>query len=140
MGGVRTVRRLVACSTASTAVSESERLRFQTTPAEYATLGLSHTIAPREDGRRTTPSSENFEWWYLDDGTVVAVWFDDNWLYGSHQREVNIELTLPGQKTRRIKRTFDEAGAFRPPARTSRSVPTPSRETSTPTASTSTPM
>ena len=107
---------LVACSTAPTAVSESERLRFQTTPAEYAALGLSHTIVPREDGRRTTPSPENFEWWYfdglLDDGTVVVVWFGDNWLYGSHKRVVNIELTLPGQKTRRIKRTFDEPGAF----------------------------
>ena len=85
---------LVACSTAPTAVSESERFRFQTTPAEYAALGLSHTIVPREDGRRTTPSPENFEWWYfdglLDDGTVVVVWFGDNWLYGSHKRVVNI--------------------------------------------------
>jgi len=107
---------LAACATAPTAVSDAERLRFQTSPAEYTALGLSDTIVPREDGRRTTPSPENFEWWYfdglLDDGTVLVVWFGDNWLYGSHKRAVNIELTLPGQSTRRIRRTFDEPGAF----------------------------
>jgi hypothetical protein len=107
---------LAACSTAPTAVSEGERLHFQTTPADYAALGIGDTIVPREDGRRTTPSPENFEWWYfdglLDDGTVIVVWFGDNWFYGSHQRAVNIELTLPGQTTRRIRRTFDEPGAF----------------------------
>ena len=107
---------LAACSTAPTAVSEGERLHFQTSPAEYAALGLSRTIVPREDGRRTTASPENFEWWYfdglLDDGTVLVIWFGDNWFYGSQRRAVNIELTLPGQKTRRIMRTFDEPGVF----------------------------
>jgi len=107
---------LAACSTAPTAVSGDERLHFQTTPADYAALGIGDTIVPREDGRRTTPSPENFEWWYfdglLDDGTVIVVWFGDNWFYGSHKRAVNIELTLPGQTTRRIRRTFDEPGAF----------------------------
>ncbi len=102
--------------TAQTAVIEGERLRFHTSPAEYAALGLSNSIVPREDGRRTVPSPENFEWWYFDglleDGTVLVVWFGDNWLYGTHKRAISIALTLPGQPTRQIMRTFDEPGIF----------------------------
>ncbi len=98
------------------AVSEGERLRFQTSPAEYAVLGLSDTIVHGEDGRRTIPSPENFEWWYFDglleDGTVLVVWFGDNWLYGTHKRAISIALTLPGHPTRQIMRTFDEPGTF----------------------------
>jgi hypothetical protein len=65
---------------------------------------------------RTPKSSDYFEGWYfdalLDDGTVVVVWFGDNWLYGSHKRAVDIELTPRGKPTRRIMRTFDDPGTF----------------------------
>ena len=40
------------------------------------------------------------------------VWFGDNWLYGSHKRALNIDLTPPGKPTRHIVRTFDDPGAF----------------------------
>ncbi|MDB5874805.1 MAG: hypothetical protein JWQ07_4247 [Ramlibacter sp.] len=107
---------VTACSNAPATVSGDERLHFQASPAHYAALGLTDTIVPREDGRRTVPGPENFEWWYLDglldDGTVIVVWFGDNWFYGSHKRAVNIELTVPGQPTRRVRRTFDEPGSF----------------------------
>lgn len=107
---------LTACSTDPVTVSESEKLHFQTTPADYAALGLNDVIEPREDGRRTVTSHENFEWWYfdalLDDGTVLVVWFGDNWIYGSHKRTVSIELTVPGRETRAIRRSFDEPGSF----------------------------
>ncbi len=48
----------------------------------------------------------------LDDGTVVVVWFGDNWFYGSHKRAVSIQLTPPGKPTRQIMRTFDDPGVF----------------------------
>ena len=55
-------------------------------------------------------------WWYfdglLDDGTVVVVWFGDNWLYGSAKESREYRLTPPGKPTRRVMRTFDDPGAF----------------------------
>jgi hypothetical protein len=48
----------------------------------------------------------------LDDGTVVVVWFGDNWLYGSHKRTVTLELTPPGKPTQRVMRNFDAPGSF----------------------------
>jgi hypothetical protein len=96
--------------------SDDQKLHLATTPADFAALGLSQTIAVREDGRRTPRSTDTFEWWYfdglLDDGSVVVVWFGDNWMYGSHKRAVDIELTSPGKPTRRVMRTFDEPGSF----------------------------
>jgi CrtC N-terminal lipocalin domain len=103
-------------SYAEAASSDDQKLRLATAPADFADLGLGSKIAIREDGRRTTPSADTFEWWYfdglLDDGTVVVVWFGDNWFYGSHKRAVSVELTTPGKPTRRIMRTFDEPGSF----------------------------
>jgi len=103
-----------ACAEA--APSDDQKLHLATRPADFAALGLGPTIAMREDGRRTKSSADTFEWWYfdglLDDGTVVVVWFGDNWMYGSHKRAVDIELTAPGKPTRRVMRTFDEPGAF----------------------------
>jgi len=85
-------------------------------PADYATLGIGQKVAIWEDGRRTPKSADTFEWWYfdglLDDGTVVVVWFGDNWFFGSHDRAVTIELTPPGKPTRRVMRTFEEPGSF----------------------------
>ena len=96
--------------------SDDQKLHLAATEADFSALGIGKEIAVREDGRRTPASASAFEWWYfdglLDDGTVVVVWFGDNWFYGSHKRAVNIELTSPGQPTRRILRTFDEPGAF----------------------------
>jgi hypothetical protein len=97
-------------------MSDDAKLHLAAAPDDFKNLGIGKEIEVREDGRRTPISSDYFEWWYfdglLDDGTVVVVWFGDNWLYGSHKRAVNIELTPPGKLTRRIVRTFDDPGAF----------------------------
>jgi hypothetical protein len=96
--------------------ARATELRLAAEPEDFEALGLGAEIQVREDGRRTPRSSEHFEWWYfdglLDDGTVVVVWFGDNWFYGTHKRAVNIELTEPGKPTRRILRTFDDPGTF----------------------------
>jgi hypothetical protein len=109
----------LAVSLAACAVSppsDDQKLHVAATPADYATLHLGQKIAIWEDGRRTPSSADTFEWWYfdglLDDGTVVVVWFGDNWFYGSHNRAVTMELTPPGKPTRRVMRTFDEPGSF----------------------------
>jgi hypothetical protein len=101
---------------AEAASSDDQKLHLATTPADFAALDLGQAVAVREDGRRTYRSADSFEWWYfdglLDDGTVVVVWFGDNWMYGSHKRAVDIELTAPGKPTRRVMRTFDAPGSF----------------------------
>jgi hypothetical protein len=106
----------MACSACTAPVSGNARLHLAAAPEDFKALGLGNTIEVREDGRRTPRSSKYFEWWYfdalLDDGTVVVVWFGDNWLYGTHTRAVDIELTPPGKPTRRIMRTFDAPGTF----------------------------
>jgi hypothetical protein len=93
-----------------------EPLHFRDTPADYAQLGLADAVAVREDGRRTRPGSDDYEWWYLDgvtsDGTVVVVVFSDNWLPGGHRRKVSIEITPPSRPTRRADFTTDDAGTF----------------------------
>ena len=98
------------------APSDDQRLHLATAPADFSALGIGPDIRVGEDGRRTLASAETFEWWYfdglLDDGSVVVVWFGDNWFYGSHKRAVSIEFTPPGKPTRRIMRTFDEPGTF----------------------------
>ncbi|MEP6966493.1 MAG: hypothetical protein ABI906_00285 [Pseudomonadota bacterium] len=105
---------LTACAEAAS--SDDQKLHLAATPADFAALGVSHEIAIREDGRRTSRSADTFEWWYfdglLDDGTVLVVWFGDNWFYGSHKRAVDIELTPPGKPTRRVMRTFEGPGSF----------------------------
>lgn len=104
------------CVSPSKARAEGQALHLAAAPEDFAHFGVGKEIRVREDGRRTPQSSDYFEWWYfdglLDDGTVVVVWFGDNWLYGSHKRAVDIELTPPGKATRRIMRTFDEPGTF----------------------------
>jgi hypothetical protein len=103
-------------SCAVTPSSEDQKLHVAATPADFAALGIGQKVAIWEDGRRTPKSANTFEWWYfdglLDDGTVVVVWFGDNWFYGSHNRAVTLELTPPGKPTRRVMRTFEEAGSF----------------------------
>jgi hypothetical protein len=108
---------LAAASSAVAApISDDAKLHLAATPEDFKALGLGKEIEVREDGRRTPKSAEYFEWWYfdglLDDGTVVVIWFGDNWFYGSHKRAVNIQLTPPGKPTNRIMRTFDDPGAF----------------------------
>jgi hypothetical protein len=106
----------LACASCATPISNDAKLHLAANPEDFRALGIGKQIEVREDGRRTPKSADNFEWWYfdglLDDGTVVVVWFGDNWLYGSHKRAVDIELTPPGKPTRRIMRTFDEPGSF----------------------------
>jgi len=100
----------------SVALSDDAKLHLLAAPADFSSLGLGKQVEVREDGRRTPSSSQYFEWWYfdalLDDGTVVVVWLGDNWLYGTHKRAVDIELTSPGKPTRRIMRSFNERGSF----------------------------
>jgi hypothetical protein len=95
---------------------DDEKLRLAAAPADFAALGLGREIAIREDGRRTPRTADTFEWWYfdglLDDGTVVVVWFGDNWFYGSHKRAVAVEVTPPGEPTRHVLRTFEAPGSF----------------------------
>jgi hypothetical protein len=106
----------LACNSCAAPISGDAKLHLAAAPEDFRALGIGNKIEVREDGRRTPRSSDDFEWWYfdglLDDGTVLVVWFGDNWLYGSHKRAVNIELTPPGKPTRRIMRTFDDPGAF----------------------------
>jgi hypothetical protein len=91
-------------------------LHFRDTPADYADLHLTQTVAVKEDGRRTQPGTDEYEWWYLDgvtkDGTVVVVVFSDNWLPGGHTRNVMIEVTPPGQPTKQSTFTTHEPGTF----------------------------
>jgi hypothetical protein len=106
----------LTCTACTTSASNVAKLHLATSPEDFKTLGIGKDIAVREDGRRTPQSPEYFEWWYfdglLDDGTVMVVWFGDNWFYGTHKRTVSIEFTAPGKATRRIMRTFDTPGAF----------------------------
>jgi hypothetical protein len=116
MGGAVWAMAVGFASFAGAASFGDQNLHLATTPADFAALGIGQQIAVREDGRRTPRSPDTFEWWYfdglLDDGTVLVVWFGDNWLYGSHKRAVSIELTPPGKPTRRVMRTFEEPGSF----------------------------
>jgi len=106
----------VACSSYAAPISNDAKLHLAAAPEDFKALGIGKEIEVREDGRRTPQSSDYFEWWYFDglfdDGTVFVVWFGDNWLYGSHKRALNIDLTPPGKPTRHIVRTFDDPGAF----------------------------
>ena len=116
LAGVALGALVMACSAHAAPISNDATLHLAAAPEDFKVLGIGKEIEVREDGRRTPKSSEYFEWWYfdglLDDGTVVVVWFGDNWLYGSQKRAVNIELTPPGKPTRRVMRTFDDPGAF----------------------------
>jgi len=105
---------LASCAVAPS--SDHQKLHVAAAPADFAAHGIGENIAIWEDGRRTPKSADTFEWWYfdglLDDGTVVVVWFGDNWFYGSHDRAVTVELTTPSNPTRRVMRNFKERGSF----------------------------
>jgi hypothetical protein len=93
-----------------------DALHIRDTPADYLQLGLTETVVPREDGRRTRAGSDDYEWWYLDgvakDGTLIVAVFSDNWLPGKHRRGVSIDVTPPGQPTRKARFVTDQAGSF----------------------------
>ncbi|MFM2421450.1 MAG: hypothetical protein RL385_6173 [Pseudomonadota bacterium] len=101
---------LAACA------EKREPYHFLDTPADHQRLGLTDTVEVKEDGRHTTPGSDEYEWWYLDgvaeDGTVVVVVFSDNWLPGTHARQVWIDVTPPGQPTKQTKFLTHDAGDF----------------------------
>jgi hypothetical protein len=105
-----------ACGSCTAPISNDAKLHLAAALEDFKALGIGKEIEVREDGRRTPQSSDYFEWWYFDglfdDGSVFVVWFGDNWLYGSHKRALNIDLTPPGKPTRHIVRTFDDPGAF----------------------------
>src|SRR5882672_7312251 len=106
----------LTCGACAAPPSGAAQLHIAAAPEDFKALGLGKEIEVREDGRRTPQSSQYFEWWYfdglLDDGTVVVVWFGDNWFYGSLKRAVSIELTPQGKPTRRVMRTFKAPGSF----------------------------
>src|SRR5882672_11705275 len=106
----------LTCGACAAPPSGAAQLHIAAAPEDFKALGLGKEIEVREDGRRTPQSSDYVEGWYFDglfdDGTVFVVWFGDNWLYGSHKRALNIDLTPPGKPTRHIVRTFDDPGAF----------------------------
>ena len=106
----------VAFGSCEAPASNDAKLHPAAAPEDFKAPGVGKEIEVREDGRSTPKSSDYFEWWYFDglfdDGTVFVVWFGDNWLYGSHKRALNIDLTPPGKPTRHIVRTFDDPGAF----------------------------
>ncbi len=83
---------------------------------DFAALKLTDTVLPHEDGRRIDSGEKNYEWWYLDavaaDGTVVVIVFGDNWPVGGQVRDVTIEVTPPGQPTRKGRFKTSDAGAF----------------------------
>src|SRR5258708_15153986 len=95
---VGAIRRGLASSAVAPS-SDDQKLNVAATPVDFAALGLGQKVAIWEDGRRTPKSADTFEWWYfdglLDDGTVVVVWFGDNWFYGSHNRAVTIYRAPP---------------------------------------------
>src|SRR5260370_25361458 len=106
----------VACSAEAAAIASAGTFQLAAAPEDFKALGSGKEVEVREDGRRTPQSSDYFEWWYFDglfhDGTVFVVWFGDNWLYGSHKRALNSDVTPPGKPTRHSVRTFDDPGAF----------------------------
>lgn len=106
----------VGCAHGPNTIAPEEVLRFLDAPEDYERLGLTEHIAVTEDGRHTRPGSDEYEWWYLDgvadDGTVVVVWFGDNWLVGTHTRQVSIEVTAPGKPTRRALFSTKAAGEY----------------------------
>lgn len=91
-------------------------LRLLDLPADYARLGLTSTITVREDARRSRANTDDFEWWYLDgvaeDGTIVVIWFGDNWLVGTHQRRIVVDVTAPGRARQNVEFATNDAGSF----------------------------
>src|SRR5260370_39406799 len=106
----------VACSSYAAPISNEAKLHLAAAPEDFKALGIGKDVEVREDGRRTPQSSDYFEWWYFDglfdDGTVLAGWFGDNLLYGSHKLTLNIDLTPAGKPTRHIVRSFYDTRAF----------------------------
>lgn len=116
---VRPARRLLLASLlaiAAACATPRAPARIRDTALERQALGLGEAVAPWEDGRRTPPGGDGYEWWYLDgvskDGTVIVVVFSDNWLPGTHTRRVTIDVTTPGQPTRKAAFTTPDPGAF----------------------------
>ena len=73
------------------------------TPADYHRLGVTHTIAPWEDGARTDNSPGTYEWWYfdahLDDGAILVIVFQNKDFANPDQPLdpiIRVDLTLPG--------------------------------------------
>jgi hypothetical protein len=90
-----------------------------------ARLGLDRDqVRPWEDGRRGSGEKSSYEWWYFDglldgsldgspdDGTVIVAWLGENWPYGSNTRNVSLEITPPGQPTRRFTKAYAGPGSF----------------------------
>lgn len=73
-------------------------------------------MVPREDGRRSPANEQHYEWWYfdglLDDGSIVVVWFGDNWPFGLGARAVSLEISPPGGTTLRWFGAYREKGSF----------------------------
>lgn len=107
----------LSCASPPIPADSPRALRIMDADADYVALGLSKDgVAAWEDGRRTPRSKECFEWWYfdglLDDGTVIVAWLGDNWAFGTDTRNVSLEVTPPGQKTRAFYKAYAEPGSY----------------------------
>lgn len=102
---------LMACPKQGT-----DGFRFLDTPQDFERLGLSEEVQPAEDGRHTLGEGDEYEWWYLDalldDGTVVVVWFGDNWLPGHRQHVYSIEVTTPDGHKHEHAQLLERTGSF----------------------------
>lgn len=111
---------LAALAASVSVVSVTSRplppLRLLDSPEDYARLRLTPTITAREDARRSRANTDDFEWWYLDgvaeDGTIVVIWFGDNWLVGTHQRRIVVDVTAPGRARQNFEFATSDAGSF----------------------------
>jgi hypothetical protein len=72
------------------------------TPADYHSIGVTHTIAPWEDGARTDNSPGTYEWWYfdahLDNGAILVIVFQNKDFADPDQPLdpiIRVDLTLP---------------------------------------------
>lgn len=112
--GAKTGLSLAALVTACSTTTEALHLR--SAAEDYRSLGLNpNAVQPWEDGRRTAQDATSFEWWYfdslMDDGTAVVVTFSDNFA-GDHRRKVDVEITMPDGKPRKLLTDLDEPGTF----------------------------
>ena len=107
---------LVGCATGSDFKGRPADFHVRSAPEDFAALGLHPTdVAKWEDGRRLKKvGGDNYEWWYfdgmLDDGTIIVAIMGEN--YVTPDRYVILEITPPAQETRKVLKSYKEAGQF----------------------------
>ncbi|MCH4175944.1 MAG: hypothetical protein LKF43_00455 [Streptococcaceae bacterium] len=77
----------------------NRQARMANTPEDYKKLKLKKEIKPWEDGLRSSPEGENFEWWYFDahleDGSdLVIIFYSKSATHPTDGWNPNISVTL----------------------------------------------